>query len=388
MDNIDSCFNPNFTRADGVYLCRFDGEKVLDFSGSNYANAFGYGNVSIEKILYNCINKGFFSQSDRFYGTDKKTLSNKLLELGGFLDNDNQPEGKCLFFNSINDANECAIKIARHRYTQMSGREYSEIICVENSYFSNICKENTLHLSGIRTAKMNDVRDIEKKITDKTSAVILETVQDKHEVVPCDYMFLNNLRELCTYHKIGLILDETHCGCARTGNFFAFQEYDILPDVVILGPEMAGGFPLTTCICGSEFAKYADNFANKNLCCNALLFALANNFVDKLADENLSNTIKNNGTKLLENIRKIQQRYPKIIVKTEGRGLLVGMKIHENTSAKKFADILLYNGLAVNVEVDNNILLLPPLVVSTEHIDKASEIIVNTIEQISIIEKY
>lgn len=387
MDKIDSCFDFAFKRADGVYLYGFDGEKVLDFSGSNYANAFGHGNTDIEKTLYDCINKGFFSQSDSFHSTEKVALSNKLLELGGFLDNDNNPDGQCLFFNSINEANECAIKIARHRYTQMSDREYSEVICVENSYFADVCKENTLHLSVIKTAKMNDVRDIEKKITDKTSAVILETVQDRHEVVPCDYMFLNNLRELCTYHKIGLILDETRCGGARTGNFFAFQEYDILPDVVLLGPGIAGGFPMTACICGNEFAKYADNFENKNLCCNALLFALANHFVDKLADEKLSNAIKTNGARLLENVRKVQLRYPKIIVKTEGRGLLVGMKIHENTSTKKLADILLYNGLVVTIE-DHNILLLPPLTITAEQVDEATEILANTLEQMSVIERY
>ena len=387
MDKIDSCFDFTFKRADGVYLYGSDGEKVLDFSGSNYANAFGHGNTDIEKTLYDCINRGFFSQSDSFRSAEKVALSNKLLELGGFLDNDNKPDGKCLFFNSINEANECAIKIARHRYTQMSGREYSEVICVENSYFADVCKENTLHLSGIKTAKMNDVRDIEKKITDKTGAVILETVQDRHEVVPCDYMFLNNLRELCTYHKIGLILDETRCGGARTGNFFTFQEYDILPDVVLLGPGIAGGFPMTACICGNEFAKYADNFENNTLCCNTLLCTLANNFVDKLADENLSNAIKTNGARLLENIRKIQKRYPKIITKTEGRGLLVGMKIHENTSTKKLADILLYNGLAVAIET-KNILLLPPLTITAEQIDDVSEIIANTLEQMSVIERY
>ena len=387
MDKIDSCFDFTFKRADGVYLYGSDGEKMLDFSGSNYANAFGHGNTDIEKTLYDCINRGFFSQSDSLRSAEKVVLSNKLLGLGGFLDDNNKPDGKCLFFNSINEANECAIKIARHRYTQMSGREYSGVICVENSYFADVCKENTLHLSGIKTAKMNDVRDIEKKITDKTSAVILETVQDRYEVVPCDYMFLNNLRELCTYHKIGLILDETRCGGARTGNFFAFQEYDILPDVVLLGPGIAGGFPLTVCICGNEFAKYADNFENNTLCCNALLCTLANNFVDKLADENLSNTVKTNGARLLENIRKVQLRYPKIITKTDGRGLLVGMKIHENTSAKKIADILLYNGLVVVIE-DHNILLLPPLTITAEQVDKATEILANTLEQMSVIERY
>lgn len=387
MDKIDSCFNFTFKRADGVYLYGLDNEKVLDFSGANCANAFGHGNKIIEKTFYDCINKGFFSQSDNFHSTKKATLSNKLLELGGFLDDNNKPNGKCLFFNSINEVNECAIKIARHRYTQMSGREYSEIICAENSYFADVCKQNTLHLSGIKTAQMNDVRDIEKKITDKTSAVILETIQDRHGVVPCDYMFLNNLRELCTYHKIGLILDETSCGCTRTGNFFAFQEYDILPDVVLLGPGIAGGFPLTACICGNEFAKYADNIKNQTLYCNDLLFSIANNFVDKLSDENLSNNIKTNGMRLLKNIEKIQQCYPKIIVQTEGRGLIVGMKIHENTDANKLAEILLYNGLAVDVK-DHNILLLPPFVISAEQVDNASEIITNTLEQMSVIERY
>ena len=382
-----SCFDFIPARAHSIYLHDKEGRELIDFTGANLGNILGYGDTTAENAFFQCVHQGFFSQSDSFHSAEKVALSDKLLELGGFLDDNNRPDGKCLFFNSINEANECAIKIARHRYTQMSGREYSEVICVENSYFADVCKSNTLHLSGIKTAKMNDVRDIEKKITDKTSAVILETVQDRHEVMPCDYMFLNNLRELCSYHKIGLILDETHCGGARTGNFFAFQEYDILPDVVLLGPGIAGGFPLTACICGNEFAKYADNFEDKNLYCNTLLFALANNFVDKLADENLSNTIKTNGTRLLENIRKIQQRYPKIITKTEGRGLLVGMKIHENTSAKKIADILLYNGLAVVIE-DHNILLLPPLTISAGQIDEATEILANTLEQMSVIERY
>lgn len=382
-----SCFDFIPARAHSIYLHDKEGRELIDFTGANLGNILGYGDTTAENAFFQCVHQGFFSQSDSFHSAEKVALSNKLLELGGFLDNDNNPDGKCLFFNSVNEANECAIKIARHRYTQMSGREYSEIICVENSYFADVCKQNTLHLSGIKTAKMNDVRDIEKKITDKTSAVILETVQDRHEVVPCDYMFLNNLRELCTYHKIGLILDETSCGGARTGNFFAFQEYDILPDVVLLGPGIAGGFPLTACICGNEFAKYADNFENNTLCCNALLCALANNFVDKLADENLSNAIKTNGTRLLESVRKIQQRYPKIIVKAEGRGLIVGMKIHENTDVNKLAEILLYNGLAVDIE-DHDILLLPPLIVGAEQIDNASEIIANTLEQMSVIERY
>ena len=156
---------------------------------------------------------------------------------------------------------------------------------------------------------------------------------------------------------------------------------------MLLGPGIAGGFPLTACICGNEFAKYADNFEDNELCCNALLCTLANNFVDKLADENLSNTIKTNGARLLENIRRIQQHYPKIIVKAEGRGLLVGMKIHENTSAKKIADILLYNGLAVAVET-KNILLLPPLTITAEQVDKATEILANTLEQMNVIERY
>ena len=383
-----SCFDFIPAHAHDVYLYDTDGRGLIDFTGANLGNVFGYGDTTAEKAFFQCIHHGFFSQSEMFFCAEKISLSNKLLELGGFLDDKNQPDGKCLFFNSINDANECAIKIARHRYTQMSGREYSEIICTEHSYFADVCQQNTLHLSGIKTAKMNDVRDIEKKITDKTSAVILETLQDRHGIVPCDYMFLNNLRELCTYHKIGLILDETHCGGARTGNFFAFQEYDILPDVVLLGPGIAGGFPLTTCICGNEFAKYTDNFDNKEFCCNALLFTIANNFVDKLADENLTNIIKTNGARLLENIRKIQQRYPKIITNTEGRGLLVGMKINENTSIEKFAEILFYNGLAVAIEADNNILLLPPLTTTAKHIDEASEIIANTLEQMSVIERY
>ena len=387
MDKIDSCFDFIPTRAHGFYLHGADGRRLIDFTGANFGNIFEYGDTTAEKAFFQCVHQGFFSQSDGFHSTKKVALSNKLLELGGFLDDNNKPDGKCIFFNSVNEANECAINIARHRYTQMSDREYSEIICVENSYFADVCKVNTLHLSGIKIAKMNDVRDIEKKITDKTSAVILETVQDRHEVVPCNYMFLNNLRELCTYHKIGLILDETNCGCSRTGNLFAFQEYDILPDVVLLGPEMAGGFPLTTCICGNEFTKYANNFENKKLCCNNLLFAIANNFVDKLSDENLTNNIKTNGAKLLENIRKIQQHYPKIITKTEGRGLLVGIKIHENTSTKKLADILLYNGLAVAIET-KNVLLLPPLTITAEQIDEVSEIIANTLEQMSVIERY
>lgn len=387
MDKTDSCFNFSPLRANGAYLCDKNGSKILDFAGANCGNILGYGDTTAENVFFQCVHQGFFAQSDIFHSAEKVVLSNKLLGLGGFLDNSNKPDGKCIFFNSINEANECAIKIARHRYTQMSGREYSEIICTENSYFADVCKENTLHLSGIKTSKMNDVRDIEKKITDKTSAVILETVQDRHEVVPCDYMFLNNLRELCTYHKIGLILDETRCGCGRTGSFFAFQEYDILPDVVLLGPGIAGGFPLTTCICGNEFAKYADKFDNKNIYCNAFLYTLANSFIDKLTDEKMLEDIRIKGAKLLENIRKIQQIYLKIIVKTEGRGLLVGMKIHENTNAEKLAEILFYNGLAV-VAMGQDILLLPPLTITAEQIDEASEILANTLEQISVIERY
>ena len=392
------------TRGDSAYLYREDGSKVLDFAGAIAVNVLGYNNKIVERAMLKQLNKGFFSQSNLFYNEEQETLAKKLCKKAGFYDIKNAQikiTGKAFFCNSGAEANELAIKIARKRYNTLCERDYNEIICFTNAFHGRTIatisavqrKKLTFGfeplLTGFKIAEFNNIKSVEKLITEHTSAVMLETIQGEGGITPCNIKFLQELRKLCTFHKIGLILDEVQCGNGRSGTYFAYEKYGIKPDIVTTAKGIAGGLPMGACIINEEFAKYMPvgshgcTFGGNALCC-----CVANAVFDILSNKKCLAHVEKIGNSLLAMLKMLSSKYNDIIQSVSGTGLMVGIKIRDEINNRKFAEILLSNGLSSAPASNNTIRFLPPLIINERHIKEAERIIKVSIAQLKIIERY
>ena len=394
-------FNATPIKANGVYLFFSDGHKCLDFSGGNFGeNILGYSHPILEKSIINAINTGLLNQSNNFNNFEKEKLERKLCELAYFLDEKNEINGKVIFSNSISESSENAIKIVRNRYNKLCDRKYSEVICVKGGFCGNTIttisangnykeiSEIEPKGSGFVIANKPTLQEINNLITEDTSAVMLETISFSNGIEECDYEFLRKLRELCNYHRIGLILNETICGVGRTGSFYAFQDYNIKPDIITIGYALACGLSLSACIVNNEFSKFIVKDRFETITINNLLYYTANNVIDKISQVNFLRNVDYLGDLLKTKLETLSKQYNNVIQYVSGIGLMLGIKIRDEIPVKRFANLLFSNGLITTILEDNKLGILPPLTITDRHIQEAYDIIINTIEELSIIERY
>ena len=392
--------------SDGIYLYSKDGRKVLDFSNNFGLNSFTNNFNIIEKSIINQLHHGFLFQSNEFRSNTAEKLEDNLCKLAGFSencnknDNNDEKKSRALFFNSISEANECAVKIARNRYNKLCDRNYNEIILFDGAnHGSSIAMlsatQNNVNfeprLSGFKHAVINDINSVEKQINEHTCAVMLETIQYSNGVISCNKEFLQKLRKLCTKHEIMLILDETHCGCCRSGTFFAYEQHGILPDAVTLSSGFCGGFPLSCCIVNNEMAKFAKNFneTENNVIGNELFYNIANNIINEMSDKNFLNNIIKISQLFKTYLEGLAEKYKNVIKSVNIFGLMINIETEESIKNYRLANFFLSNGLMTKVANNDNVLLFfPPLNIDEKQIKEVIDIISISIEEILIIERY
>lgn len=399
---VDKKFNFSPKYSDGFYLYDDKKQKVLDFATIFGSLPLGHSSQIIEKALISQLHCGFLSYSNTLYNDVAEKLSNKLCELAGFYEYKNQTidvNGKSLFFNSATDANECAIKLARKRYNLLCDREYNEIICFKNSNHGNsittlsASSNNTKTISFkplqncFKFADINNISSVESLINEHTCAVMLETIQTDQEVVCCNDDFLKKLRQLCTKHEIALILDETHCCSGRSGTFFAYEKSGIKPDIVTISGGFVGGLPFSACIANNqitEFLQFSDFGTSDG---NILLCNIGLKVINEINNIDFLDNVKKNGQLLKQYLEQICKRYSDIAYTVNGMGLMLGLKIRNEVNATKLSEILLSNGLLVE-QINNTLLFFPPLNIGEQQIKEAIKILITSIEEISVIERY
>jgi len=380
----------NFTpiKAKGVYLYDKNGNKKLDFLGGVAVNVLGYNNSVINNAIKKQIDKGFFSQSNYFYNDDAEKLAKKLCKISGIID------GKVFFQNSGAEANECAIKIARKRFNTINGTKYNEIICMTNAFhgrtiatISATLREKLTDgfeplIEGFKIAEFNNIESVKKTINKNTCAIMLETIQGEGGILPCDKKFLKDLRKICDEKNILLIVDEIQCGNGRTGKFFAYQNYDIIPDIITIAKGLAGGLPIGACIVKKEVAEFmkkgshGSTFGGNALCC-----CIGNACINKTSNKQFLKNVKNTGDYFNEKLLLLTKEYPKMFKSVKGIGLMVGLEIDNKINAHDFAIKLLNNGLCCATAGCNQIRFLPPLIIAKKHIDECIKIIIKTYKE-------
>ena len=214
-------------RGEGVRLYDADGKEYLDFAAGIAVYALGYGNPAYREALKDQIDK-IIHTSNLYYNVPQAEAAEKLVKASGM--------SKVFFTNSGTEAIEGAIKAARKYAYLRDGSTDHEIIAMRQSFHGRslgaLSVTGNDHyqepfkplIGGIRFADFNDLDSVKAQVTDKTCAIILETVQGEGGIFPGTREFLEGIRKLCDERDILMILDEIQCGMGRTGSMFAWQE--------------------------------------------------------------------------------------------------------------------------------------------------------------------
>lgn len=353
-------FNLILDKGKDCYLFDKEGNKYLDLIGALATASIGYGNEEFAKILSEQAKK-LVNATNLFYTEPQVVLAEKLAKLSGLK--------KSFFSNSGSEANEVAIKLAR-KYTKKTeiiaaenafhGRTFGALSATWNKNYKEYCKPLVPDFKHI---PYNDAEALEKAITDKTAAFIVEPIQGESGIIVPDEDYLKEVSEICDKKDILLIIDEVQTNM-RTGKFFAYQHNKILPDIVAVAKGIAGGMPIGITTAKQEVADaFVPGDQGSTFGGNSLSCAAANFVIDFVQKNNLVDNAENMGDYFFKKLNALN------VKEVRGKGLMIGVEL--NKDAKEFVDSCLNKKLLVNKCGDSVIRFLPPLIIKEKEIDEA-----------------
>ena len=380
MSSILNTYNRkkiSFKRGKGSYLYSSNGKKYLDFVQGIAVNCLGHSNDYLNKAIQRQ-SKKLWHVSNAFIIPEQEKLA-KRLKQKTFAD-------YIFFQNSGAEATEAAIKFARRYFYSKGQKRKNRVLCINNSFhgrtlatiFASNSKKATEgfypKVDGFDHFNFGDHKGIEKAITKRTAAIMVETILGESGIKVIPDVCLRGLRKLCNKKKILLILDEVQCGVGRSGKFFAFEHAKIKPDIVPIAKGIGGGFPIGAVLVNRKVASgmkpgtHGSTFGG-----NPLAMSAGNAVMDIIFKKGFLSNVKKNGDYFLEQLNKIKERYPKIIKEVRGRGLLIGLCLQKDQNS--FINKLLDNNLLAIRGGENVVRLLPPLNVTKKEILLALKII-------------
>ena len=382
MSSILNTYNRkkiNFTKGKGSFLYSKSGKKYLDFIQGIAVNCLGHANDYLIKSIYKQ-SKKLWHISNVFTIPEQERLAKRLTQktFADFV----------AFQNSGAEATEAAIKFARRYFYSKGQPRKNRVLCINNSFhgrtiatiFASNSKKATEGFGpkadGFDHFNFGDHKGLEKAITSRTAAIMVETIMGEGgiKVIP-DYC-LKGLRKLCNKKNILLILDEVQCGIGRSGKFFAFEHAKIKPDIVPIAKGIGGGFPIGAVLVNKKVASgmkpgtHGSTFGG-----NPLAMSAGNAVLDIMFKKGFLGNVTKNGKYFLSELNKLKEKYPKIIKEVRGKGLLLGLCLYKDQT--NFIKKLLDNKLLTVRAAENVVRLLPPLNVTKQEINLGLKIIDN-----------
>ena len=366
---------------EGAYLYDYDGNEYLDFLAGISVNALGYNHPVIKETIHK-LGDGLFHTSNLFYTKNQAQLAKLLIE--------NSDLDKVFFCNSGAEANESAIKLARKW-----GKGRYEIIVMYNSFHGRTMgalsatgqtkyqKGFEPVLPGFKFVNYNNFEELEKAITDLTVAIMLEPLQAEGGIIIPSKDYIKNIEKLCKEKNLLLILDEVQTGICRTGKLFAYQHYDIEPDIITLAKALGGGLPIGAMLAKSNIASafepgnHASTFGGGEFVTGVALASL-----NYLIEEKIFLHAEKMGEYFLSELKKLAAKYKTKVKEARGLGLLCGLELEDKISLSDFGNSLLKRGLLTAAAGTNVVRFAPPLIIQEEHINKAISIIDNVLTTI------
>jgi len=357
-----------------------EGREYLDFINGLAVNNLGHCNPRIT-VAFQKQAQRLVHTSNLFYTEPQVRLARLLVE-NSFAD-------KVFFCNSGAEANEAAIKLIR-KYFKEKGEGRYEIITAYNSFHGRTMATITatgqerFHkgyeplLPGFTYVPYNDITSMEKAITDKTAAVMVEPIQGEGGVNIPDQNYLNQLRRICDSNGILLVLDEVQTGIGRTGKLFAYQHSDIKPDIMTLAKGLGNGLPIGAMLAVDEVAQaftpgsHASTFGGTPLVCSAAIEVLKTLTEDEII---LDNCVRM-GKYIMEELRELREKYPHIIKDVRGKGLMIGMEL--NIKGEEVVQECIKKGIVINCTMERVLRFLPSLDIDRLDIDT----LINTLSEV------
>ena len=367
-----------FDHGEGCYLYDTEGKKYLDFAAGIAVNALGYHYPGYDDALKSQIDK-LTHISNLYYNEPMSEAGEKLIKASGL--------SKAFFTNSGTEAIEGALKAARkYSYTKY-GKEAGrfEIIAMNHSFHGRsmgaLSVTGTEHyrepfeplIGGVKFADFNDLESVKAQITDKTCAVITEVVQGEGGIYPAQKEFLEGLRALCVEKDIILIFDEIQCGMGRTGYYFAWQSYGVQPDVMTCAKALGCGVPVGAFVLGEKAAaaSLVPGDHGTTYGGNPFVCAAVSKVFDIFEQDNILAHVQELTPYLEEKLDALVDKYP-IVAARRGKGFMQGLVI-EGTTVGSVVTKALANGLLVISAGSDVLRLVPPLVITKEHINEMIE---------------
>ena len=363
-----------FERGEGVRLYDTDGKEYLDFAAGIAVYALGYGNQAYNEALKDQIDH-ILHTSNLYYNVPMGEAAERLIRASGM--------SKVFFTNSGTEAIEGALKAARKYAWLKDGRNDHEIIAMKHSFHGRSmgALSVTGHesyqtpfrplIGGIRFADFNNIESVRAQITDRTCAVILETVQGEGGIYPADPAFLKELRAVCDEKDILLILDEIQCGMGRTGAMFAWQDYGVKPDIMTTAKALGCGVPVGAFVLNEKTAArslvpgdHGTTYGGNPFAARAVAVVL------RLFEEmDITVHVKQITPYLEDCLDGFVQRHS-CILERRGRGLMQGLQLDGSVRVGEICAKALQEGLVVISAGENVIRMVPPLVITESDIDE------------------
>lgn len=361
-------------KGDGVYLYDVDGKKYLDFAAGIAVCSLGYGHPKYTEALKNQIDS-LMHTSNLYYSKPVADAADKLKKACQM--------DRVFFTNSGTEAIEGALKAAR-KYAFTKGTGKYEFIAMNHSFHGRsmgaVSVTGNAHyrepfeplIGGVRFADFNDLASVKAQITEKTCAIIMEPVQGEGGIYPADKEFLEGVRALCDEHDILLIFDEIQCGMGRTGSMFAWQGMGVKPDIMAMAKAIGNGVPVgafamteRVAECSLAPGDHGTTYGGNPFVCTAVSSVL-----DIFEEEHILDHVNQISGYLEEKLNALVDNN-EFVETRRGKGLMQGLVLTKPVGevVQKAMD----QGL-ISISAGGNVLrLVPPLVITKDHVDEMIE---------------
>lgn len=363
-------FPVTMVKGEGCRLWDEKGKEYIDFVGGIAVCALGHSSPLITEVLAEQ-SKKLVHVSNLYYTIPQVNLARLLVE-NSFAD-------RAFFCNSGAEANEAAIKLARRYSNEKYGLGRNTIITMKGSFHGRtmatlsatgqdkIKKGFNPLLDGFVFVPFNDIGSIEQEIDDSVCAVMLEPIQGEGGVVCPEPGFLKAVRALCDRKNVLLIFDEVQVGMGRTGKLFAYENFDVTPDIMTLAKALGNGLPIGAMLSREKLAgafgpgSHATTFGG-----TPLVTAVAEAVVKTLLEGGLMKQCYETGIYFREKLNKIKKEYD-FVKEVRGYGLIVGMEL--SRPGAEIVTACMEKGFLINCAQNNVLRFIPPLTISKEEVD-------------------
>lgn len=375
-------------RGRGSKVYDLEGREYVDFVGGIAVNLLGHGHPDLVQAIQRQAAQ-LIHVSNLYYTDPQVRLAQTLVD-HSFAD-------RVFFCNSGAEANEAAIKLARRYAHEKHGAGRFEIITMKNSFHGRTLATITATgqekvqkgfdplVPGFVYAPFNDFAALERLVSDKTAAILLEPVQGEGGVHVADQTYLKNLRDLCASRDILLMFDEVQTGMGRTGTLFAYEQLGVEPDVITLAKGLGGGVPIGACLARESVAAvftagtHASTFGGNPLACAAGLAVCRVLLEGRVLDH-----ARQMGAYLAKGLTDCKERH-RVVREVRGLGLLQGIEL--DLDAKAVVADCLARGVLVNATGERVLRFVPPLIITQQEIDKLLDTLSSIFTQRAVSEK-